>query len=306
MIGNRLKFGQTIGVVAPASPEEHTVIKEKLNILEQLGFKIKEGSQLYARTGYLAGEDKDRADDLTNMFSDKTVDAVLCFRGGYGTMRMLQYLNFDIIRQNPKIFVGFSDITTLLNLFYKKSGLITFHGPMANSNLQNKDTVNSFFQTLMDGVAPYIIKNPEDCPLEFKNFEKSVTGKIVGGNLSLICSTIGTKYEIDTDDKILFIEDVSEPPYKLDRLFTQLILSGKLKKCRGIILGQFSDCELPHYERSFTLEEVLQDRIINLGIPTCSNFMSGHGSPKLTLPIGAKASLDPFNGFIEILEPVVK
>ncbi|MDP4088505.1 MAG: LD-carboxypeptidase [Bacillota bacterium] len=306
MIANKLNFGDTIGVVAPASTEDEIIINDKLNTLGQLGFKVKSGKCLYSRTGYLSGEDKARAEDLMNMFLDKSVDAVLCFRGGYGTMRMLPYINYEIIKENPKIFIGFSDITTLLNVFYKKCGLVTFHGPMANSNLKDQCTLNSMLQTLMDGITPYIIKNPEGSPLYFHNFQKPVHGRIVGGNLSLICSTVGTKYEIDTEDKILFIEDVDEPPYRLDRLLTQLILAGKFEKCRGILLGQFTGCELPHYERSFTLVQVIEDRILKMGIPTCSNFMSGHGSPKLTLPIGAKACLDPFNNFIEILEPVVK
>lgn len=306
MIAHKLNFGDTIGIIAPASAEDETIIKEKIATLSLLGFNVKEGTHLFKRSGYLAGDDKCRAQDLMNMFLDKTVDAVICFRGGYGTMRILPYINYEIIKENPKIFMGFSDITTLLNTFYKKCGLVTFHGPMVTSDLNNQYTLNSMLQALMDGVSPFIIESPENFPLIFNNFEGPITGRVVGGNLSLICSTLGTKYEIDMDDKILFIEDVEEPPYKIDRMLTQLVLSGKLKKCRGILLGQFSGCELPHYERSFTLIQVIEDRVLKLGIPTCSNFMSGHGSPKLTLPIGAKACLNPDNNFIEILEPVVK
>lgn len=306
MLGNKLKYGDTIGVIAPASPEDSSIIEGKLAVLKELGFKIKEGKHLYDRKGFLAGEDIHRAEDLMSMFCDSDIKMILCFRGGYGTMRLLPYLDLDIIKRNPKIFVGFSDITVLLNTFYKKLGLITFHGPMVNSGLRDETTLNSLLMTLMEGDRPYTIYNPPDTPLNYINFKDSVEGRIVGGNLALICSTLGTKYEINTANKILFLEDVEEPPYKVDRMLTQLILCGKLQRCKAILLGQFTDCTLPHYERSLTLEQVIEDRIYGLRIPTCSNFMSGHGSPKLTLPIGAKVALDPGSNCIRVLEKVVK
>ncbi|WP_139905912.1 S66 peptidase family protein [Clostridium thermarum] len=306
MLGNKLKYGDTIGVIAPASPEDRSVIEEKLTVLKELGFKIKAGKHLYDHKGFLAGDDIHRAEDLMSLFYASDIKMVLCFRGGYGTMRLLPHLDLDVIKSNPKIFMGFSDITVLLNIFYQKLGLITFHGPMVNSDLKDSTTLNSMLTTLMEGDRPYNIYNPPDTPLNYINFKDSVEGRIVGGNLALICSTLGTKYEINTDNKILFLEDVDEPPYKVDRMLTQLILSGKLHRCKAILLGQFTDCTLPHYERSLTLEEVIKDRIYNLGVPTCSNFMSGHGSPKLTLPIGAKVALDPNSNGIRVLEKVVK
>lgn len=303
MIGKKLNIGDTIGLISPASPENHDVIKKGIDLLKNKGFNVKEGKNIYNRYGYLCGSDKERTEDLINMFMDKSIKMILCIRGGYGSMRTLPYIDFNIIKNNPKIFVGFSDITTYLNIFYQRCGLITFHGPMLNSK-SDEITIQSLFNTIMNPVAQYTISNPSNIDTKC-NFNKPVEGILVGGNLSLICSTLGTDYEIKTKDKILFIEDVGEEPYSIDRMLTQLILSKKLEQCSGIVLGQFKNCTLPHYERSLTLEQVIEDRILSLNKPTILNFMSGHDYPKLTIPIGAKVRLNPQSGSIEILEPVV-
>ncbi|KEI06736.1 LD-carboxypeptidase [Clostridium botulinum] len=305
MIANRLKLGDTIGLVSPAGPADPKKIKEAINFFESNGFRIKEGNHIYDKCGYLAGTDADRAKDLMDMFLDKDVSMILCIRGGYGAMRILPLLDYDIIKKNPKLFIGFSDITVLLNTINSYCGLITFHGPMATSNFANFDTCQSFFSTLMNGTRPYNLMNPPNVPLSC-NVCGIAEGKIVGGNLSLICATMGTPYEIDTKDNILFIEDVHEAPYAIDRDLTQLALAGKLDKCSGIILGQFTDCTLPNYEGSFTLEEVINDRILSLNKPTLCNFMSGHDYPKLTLPIGARAMINCNKNELYIIEPVVK
>lgn len=305
MIGRRLTNGSTIGIISPASPENADKIKKGEDFLKFLGFQIKEGKHIYDRWGYLAGSDKDRASDLMDMFLDDAVDAVLCVRGGYGTMRMLPYIDWDEIKENPKIFAGFSDITTLLNNIAQKCNIITFHSPMVTSNLQDEYTLKSFIETLKYSYEPYTIKNPENISVKCE-IPGIAQGQLAGGNLSLMASTLGTPYEIDTEGKILLIEDVGEEPYAIDRMLTQLLLSGKLQCCSGFILGQFTDCALSHYERSLTLEEVLEDRILSLNKPAISNFMAGHSYPRLTLPIGARAELDSVNGVINVLEPVVK
>jgi muramoyltetrapeptide carboxypeptidase len=305
VLGKRLSPGATIGLISPAGPENPDSIVKGVTFLKSLGFNVKEGKHIYDKWGYLAGNDEDRASDLMNMFMDKSVDMILCIRGGYGTMRMLQYIDFNVIKNNPKIFAGFSDITTLLNSFALKCNLVTFHSPMGTSKLNDEVTLKSFMSTLQMGYEPYILKNPEGIELKC-DVPGVCEGILVGGNLSLIASTIGTPYEIDTKDKILFIEDVGEEPYRIDRMLTQLHLAGMLKHCRGFILGQFTNCTLPHYERSLTLEAVLEDRILSLNKPTVSNFMSGHSYPKLTIPIGVKARLDSLHAHIDILEPVVK
>jgi len=305
LIGKKLERGDTIGIVAPASIETEENIEMGIGRLENLGFKIKKGKHIYDKWGYFAGRDEDRAEDINHMFTDKDVKMVLCVRGGYGTMRLLPYLDLKKIKNNPKIFMGYSDITILLNYLFEKEGLITFHGPMLNSKLNIKETQEAFLSNLLEGSKKYSIKNPTDIPL-VSNTEKSIEGRMVGGNLSLICSSLGTNYEIVTRNRILFIEEVDEDPYKVDRMLTQLLFSRKLQECRGFILGQFTNCNEDQKKNKFSLKEVIENRILRLNKPTLMNFMCGHGDPKLILPIGAKAKLNCKNLSIDILEPVCK
>ena len=301
MLAKKLKFGDTIGVICPASGDEKEKITSKIELLKSLGFNVKIGEHVYDKYGYLAGKDIDRAFDINSAFQDPSIDAIMCYRGGYGTMRMLPYVNFNLLKSNPIIFIGYSDITTLLNHVYRKNNLITFHGPMANSELKD-DTLKSLLDTLMNGDKPFSIKNPDNTQLKSYG-SKSVSGIIVGGNLSLICATIGTPYEINFKDKILFIEEISEEPYSIDRMLCQLTLSNKLQQCAGFILGQFKDCS---NGKELSLECVLEHYIFSLNKPVIYNFMCGHNTPNLTLPIGAKATLDISGHVIEILEPIVK
>lgn len=301
MLAKKLKFGDTIGVICPASGDEKEKITSKIELLKSLGFNVKIGEHVYDKYGYLAGKDIDRAFDINSAFQDPSIDAIMCYRGGYGTMRMLPYVNFNLLKSNPKIFIGYSDITTLLNHIYRRNNLITFHGPMANSELKD-DTLKSLLDTLMNGDKPFSIKNPDNTQLKSYG-SKSVSGIIVGGNLSLICATIGTPYEINFKDKILFIEEIGEEPYSIDRMLCQLTLSNKLQQCAGFILGQFKDCS---NGKELSLECVLDHYIFSLNKPVIYNFMCGHDTPKLTLPIGAKATLDISGHVIEILEPIVK
>jgi muramoyltetrapeptide carboxypeptidase len=306
MLGKRLKIGDTIGLVAPAGIESSEKIEKGIEKLRRLGFNIKKGKHIYDKWGYFAGKDEDRAKDIMDMFEDDEVNMVLCVRGGYGAMRIMPYLDFHKIQKNSKIFMGYSDITVLLNTIYQKEELITFHGPMVNSSLDVEETLESFLSTVMGGHEEYCIENPVHIPM-ISNTDKSVEGRIVGGNLSLICSVLGTPYEIDIKDKLLFIEEVGEAPYRIDRMLTQLQLTEKLNQCSGIILGQFTDCDGEKEDNnSFTLSQVLEDRIMVLNKPVLTNLMCGHDNPKLVLPIGAKARLNCKRGQIEILQSVVK
>jgi len=305
MLGKRLRLGDTIGLIAPASPEDIEAIQKGILFLKNQGFNIIEGTHLYDKWGYLAGKDKDRASDVMEMFKNDDVDMILCIRGGYGSSRLLPYLDFDVIKKHPKIFAGFSDITVFLNSFYEKCGLTTFHSPMGTSNLEDIETFKSFMFTLMEGYKPYIIKNPSEFSTQCIA-SGIACGNLIGGNLGLLCNSLGTPYEISTKDKILFIEEVSEAPYRVDRILTQLLLAKKLQQCKGIIIGQFIGCDLPHYERSLTLEEVVRDRLYNLNIPMFSGFCSGHDYPKLTLPIGARVKMDAETGVIHVIEAVVE
>lgn len=303
---NSLNIGDTIGVICPSSAEDYEKIKSGISLIKSLGFKVKEGKHIYKRKGYLAGDDKDRAEDLMDMFKDSTVKMILCIRGGYGAMRILPYIDFDIIRENKKIFMGFSDITVLLNTICQRCNFPTFHGPMVTSDLKEPYTYNSFIESITNTMKkPYILENPPHIKT-ISLVNGKAKGRLVGGNLCLICSTLGTPYEIDFKDNILFIEEIGEAPYKIDRMLTQLLLSGKLQKCRGIILGGFTNCELKDYSKSLKLEEVLKSNLCKLNIPILSNFSSGHYYPKLTLPIGIEVSLDSEKNLINVLSPPFK
>lgn len=305
MLANKLSFGDTIGIIAPASNDDDNVISEKIEIFKSLGFKIKVGKHLYDKYGYLAGTDKDRAKDLNDMFRDPKVKAIICYRGGYGSIRMMKYLDVNLIKKNPKIFCGYSDITILLNYIQRKCNLITFHSPMITSNFYDTITRESFLTTLMKGNKPYKIPLYENC--NYYNFQRqNLHGHIVGGNLSLICSSIKTPYEIDTKDKILFIEEVHEDIYKIDRLFNQLLYSKKLQNCRGILLGYFTLNKIQNNINTFSMNDIIKQLILPLKKPTVTNFPAGHEYPNITLPIGGLASINPNEKRLSIISSVVK
>lgn len=297
--GKILKPGCTIGIVAPASPENADTIDKKIEFFSSLGFKIKKGKHIYDKNGYLAGSDYARGKDLTDMFQDNSVDGIICLRGGYGSIRTLPYINFNCIKKNPKFFCGYSDITLLLN-YFSKLGLITFHGPMITSDFTDKETLNSFLNVSSCNTKfIYDLNNFKN--ISFIN-KKSFYGRIVGGNLSIICSSIGTKFEIDTKNSILLIEDIGEPLYSLDRLLTQLLCCGKFHKCNGIILGTFKDCEPKIISNNCTLEEIVSNRLAPLNIPIIKGVPFGHEYPNITIPIGVSATFNASTNIIHINE----
>ncbi|MPQ44546.1 S66 peptidase family protein [Clostridium tarantellae] len=297
MIANKLNFGDTIGVICPASGEkDQNFIDINLNRIKNLGFKIKEGKFLrYNSNNYLAAPDKERAEDFMNMFLDPKVKAIICYRGGYGSIRMLNYIKWDIIKHNPKIFCGYSDITLILNCLNIYTDLITFHSPMINSNFENKLTKTYFLNILMNGLKDFSIDLISLPNIKIFN-EAQVKGKLCGGNLSIICSSLGTPYEINTKNKILFLEDVNEKDYSIDRMLTQLLLSNKLKNCKAFIIGHFT----PNNNN-----EVILSLLKPLKKPILMNFPAGHDYPNITLPIGAEIYLDFFKGKIKFCNDVV-
>lgn len=283
--------GCTIGIVAPSSPFK----KYKLNIIEEnlnkLGYEVKFGKSCFSSyKGYLSGEDNIRAKDIEDMFLDKEIDGILCLRGGYGTPRILDKINYDIIKKNPKFFIGYSDITALHIAFNQKCDLVTFHGIMAGTCPEwSKFTYESLINAI--NYKDYLdIKNPVDEEI-YTLVEGTCEGILTGGNLSLLVSTIGTDYEVNTKDKILFIEEIGESIYKLDRMLTQLDLSGKFRDCSGIIFGDFCDCDKEN-EDDFELIELLKDRVSKYNKPCVFNLKSGHCDPMITLPLGTKCILD--------------
>ncbi|MBZ4683283.1 MAG: muramoyltetrapeptide carboxypeptidase [Fusobacteriaceae bacterium] len=299
----RLNWGDTIMIIAPgtnASIDKLEKIEENFKIL---GFKVKFGESCYINYGYLAGKDELRLKDLHSAFLDDEVKAIIALRGGYGGIRLLDMIDYDMIRKHPKIFVGYSDMTILHIALNQKAGLITYHGPMAASDFYyglDRFTHNSFFNTVLKGRKVNRIKNPEG--EEMKTLVPGQTvGRVVGGNLTMIISTLGTPYEIDTKDKIFFIEESGSKLYEIDRMLNQLRLAGKFKDAKGIIFGDFKDT---HEEDTlFKLKDVLKIAI-DKNKPIIYNVKIGHSNPKITFPLGAKIYLDSKKKIIEIIDDI--
>lgn len=314
ILPHALREGSTVGIVAPASGVSRHEIDDGVATLKSWGCKVELGRVISRGNGYLAATDEARATEFMEFIERPDIDAVICARGGYGVMRILPMLDFERIRRNPKIIVGYSDITALVNAVYSKSRVVAFHGPVASSTF-NTFTKDYFYNTLFtDTPLGEISDSQEFDSIDFSESRLKVLnggvcqGRLVGGNLTLVISTLGTPYEIDTTDAILFLEEISEEPYKIDRMLTQLWLAGKLQKCAGIALGRFKDCERlrnPDFKVSFSLEQVLRERIASLGIPAVYGLPIGHIKSKMTVPIGTMASLDADNGKLSIIEPSV-
>lgn len=302
-----LRFGDTIGVVAPSSPTTIENVQKSVEKLVELGFKVKIGKSPYERYGYLSGTDIIRTEDINSMFADKEVDGIICLRGGYGTPRILDLIDYNIIKENPKVFVGYSDITALHIAFNQICNLVTYHGPMVTSDMIDgfsEFSKESLCKVIMNNGVIGDIKNPENEEITVIN-GGIAEGTIIGGNLSLIVDTLGTPYEIDVKDKILFIEEIEEEPYNIDRMLNQLRLAGKLDEASGIILGDFNNCEAKNPKEELSLIQVIEDQIKGANKPTIYNLQAGHCDTMVTLPFGVKARLDADSRSLTILESAV-
>ena len=309
----RLKPGNTLGLIAPGSYISEDELKDSIENLEKLGYNVVYTERILSKYGYLAGDDKSRADELNAMFANANVDGIVCARGGYGCVRILPMLDYELIKNNPKVLIGYSDITALVNAIYFKTGLITFHGPVGISSF-NEFSVNYFNEVLahpknnLSLVSAKGEDQKEEEKIQTITSGKAV-GELVGGNLSVLNSLIGTQYDFDGEGKIIFLEEIGEEPYRIDRMLTQLIQSGKFDKAVGIALGVFKDCEPkekdPSFSTSFSLSEVLFDRLSVLKIPVIYGLSFGHIKNKFTLPVGIKAELDTINQTITLLENAV-
>lgn len=303
-----LKLGDTIGIIAPASPTTEENVKKAYDKLVEMGFNVKMGKSPYERYGYLSGTDSIRAEDLNEMFRDNEVDGIICMRGGYGTPRILDLIDYEAIKNNPKVFIGYSDITALHIAFTQMADLVTFHGPMVSSDIIGNFSdfsKESLYKAIMRTEAIGAISNP--LGEEIITINGGIAeGTIIGGNLSLIVDTIGTPYEINVKGKILFIEEIGEEPYNIDRMLNQLRLSGKLEESSGIILGDFNKCVSDKHDENLTLEQVIEDHIKPVGKPTIYNLQGGHCEPMVTLPFGVKARLDADKKELTILETCTK
>lgn len=310
---HKLEKGQTIGVIAPSSPPRQSEeIARWLERIQELGFKVKQGKHLYDRHGYLAGFDEDRAADVNAMFGDDAVDGIICLRSGYGSARVLPYLDYDIIRNNPKVIIGFSDLTALINVIHSKTGLVTFHGPEAEDQLMLKPYALAEFTkvviegqsnvTLGDQPADSVASATSDPLKQLVNYVPGkARGQLMGGNLNTLVGLLGTPYEPDFQGKLLILETYGQDTYALGTYIHHLWLAGKVQQLAGVVFGQFEGCE----DTGFPVHEVLAERFIERKIPALYGLMIGHIEEQTTIPIGCEAELDVEAGTLRLMEAAV-
>jgi muramoyltetrapeptide carboxypeptidase len=311
----RLMPGDLVGLITPATPASNPdSLKTVERTVEYFGLRPKWGRNVGKKSGYFGNPIEGRVEDLHAMFRDPEVKGVICISGGYGAPQLLDRLDYDLIRRNPKVFVGYSDITALHLAIHQKTGLVTFHGPNWLSPFTEYS--QAYFQKALFGSEPIgTIRNPDETnKLRPRHTVRTVrpgkaTGRLIGGNLTLISTTMGTPYELDARGAILFLEDIGEEPYRIDRMLTQLRLAGKLQQAAGIVFGECVDCTpsefKPFVAAGFSLGEVLDAILGDLKIPVLFGLTIGHTSDQATLPLGLNATLDADKGLIEIAEKCV-
>ncbi|MEW5822001.1 MAG: LD-carboxypeptidase [Cyanobacteriota bacterium] len=307
----KLTPGDTIGLIAPSGViKDIPALERAVKNIESRGYKVKLSDNITDKKWYFAGDDQTRLKDLMTFFKDPEINAIFCARGGYGCTRLLDKLDFEIINLNPKILLGYSDITAFHFAINKYSNLITFHGPLSVGDFGKKDLLDFTWNN-----AWMILENNISFPHEINNYLKPISinsgkvyGQIVGGNLAVICSIMGSKYFSDFDNKILFIEDVSENLYRIDRYLIQLKLAGVFNKVKGIIFGEFTDLiksDDPEVNNLLILD-IIKDIMQDIKTPAIYGFSCGHAPNKSTIPFGAECHLDASEGILTIVEPFLK
>ncbi len=293
----KLLPGDTIGVVASSSPFDRTSFEKGIASIHGMGFKTKIDSRAFIADDYLAGSDESRADQLNSMFGDDDVQAVMCARGGYGALRILERLDYDLLSAHPKPLVGFSDITALHQALFAKCGLVSFHGPTVTTLWkEDADTRRAWRTALTSTEAQTVTLRAEDFLLPGK-----ALGVLVGGNLTVLSHLIGTSYWVSLEAKILLIEDIGEAPYRIDRMLTQMRLAGLLEGLGGVVVGSFHRCgDLEQIHRMVTA------LFAPMAIPVAAGLPIGHGDTNLTIPLGAVARLDSDAGVLDFPEPVLE
>lgn len=310
----RLQFGDVVGLIAPASPPaDLTAVAQHMAALEKFGFKPELAPNAKKRLGFLAGTDEERADDLMRMFADRDIKAIFCLRGGYGSGRLLRLLDYHLIKRHPKILIGFSDITSLHCALFTRARLVSFHGPTLNTSLTSDHppafVLQSLWRTVMEPSAAGSI-----CEGYTQNTISilkggGASGQLVGGNLSVLCATLGTPFQPRFKDNLLFFEDVDEQPYNFDRMLTQLLNAGLLQQVAGVAVGINKNSKDPDAAKAKeyrqTLDDVLADRLKPLGVPVVTGLPFGHVRWNATLPFGIQARLDGEKGDLAIMEAAV-
>ena len=306
-----LQPGDTIGLVSPsAATDDPFDLQLAREAMEALGLEVKAAPHLDARRGHLAGTDAERAGDLNAMFADRRVRAIVCARGGSGATRLLPLLDYPLIRRNPKALLGYSDITALHNALLSQAGLVSFHGPIGSGswNTFNADQFRRVFfgRELMQYRN---LSEPGDELVPRRNRTVTITGgtargELVGGNLSVLVALAGSRYLPDFRGKILFLEDVGEAPYRVDRMFSTLRLMGALEQVAGVVFGECTECDPGDGYGSLTVPQILSDYLAPLGVPAYRGAMIGHIRQQFILPVGGKVELDADAGTLRMLEPV--
>lgn len=304
-----LHKGDTIGLVgiSGAMHEPEVKFDRMMQAIDDMGYKVIVADSCREEYGYLSGTDASRAKGLNDAFKNDRVDAVVCMRGGYGVARMLDLVDFDVIRANPKIVLGYSDITALHTAIHEKVGMVTFHGPMPCSAWMEFDdfTRESMVRAISSTEPLGLISNPEGakprCIVPGK-----CTGQLVGGNLTLIASACGTPFALDVTDKVLLLEDIGEYIYRLDSMLTQLRQAGMFERCAGVVLGGFTNCTEEYERYALHLEDIIHDIIVPAGKPVLGGMNIGHMDTKITVPLGVQCTLDATAGTLEITESALK
>jgi muramoyltetrapeptide carboxypeptidase len=292
----RLKRGGRIGIVAPAGCVDPAAVEEGMEAVRKEGFSVELGPNVYRRKGYLAGDERARADDLVDFFQRADIDAIFCARGGFGSMQLLPHMRNEL---KPKIFVGYSDITVLLNWFLQKFHMVTFHAPMVAMDIAHglSARAKEHFWGLLTGetrewkVALGEIIRPG-----------VIEAEMVGGCLSLLVTTLGTPYEVDTTGKLLFLEDTDEKPYRIERMLTHLKMAGKLDRLSGVVFGDFTRCD---GEGTRDVRQVIGELFANAPYPVVMGMAAGHGQENLALPFGVKMALNGQAGTLSLTESPV-
>ncbi|MBP1608118.1 MAG: LD-carboxypeptidase [Acidobacteria bacterium] len=298
-----LKPGDTIGIIAPAGPiASQEALAAGIATLERMGFRVFWNERILQSYRYFAGRDVDRAEELMRFFEDPGIQGIIALRGGYGCSRLIPLLEERRLRPHCKVFMGFSDLTTLHLFFRRRFGWVTFYGPMAAT------PALGYIGIAEQNHLQSLWTDPAYMPdLRFPGLESwkpgIAEGRVVGGCLSLITASLGTIYEIRTEGKILFLEDLGEPPYRIDRMLNHLHLAGKLNSIAGVILGSFIDCETE--PATCSLKETFMDIFDRLQIPVLANFPCGHGQVNWAIPLGTRIRLDATDPSIQFLESSV-
>jgi muramoyltetrapeptide carboxypeptidase len=292
-----LEPGDTIGIAAPASPFDRKAFEQGVRTLQSLGFQVSIPETIFKEVGYHAGSDTERAEQLMALFGDDSIKAIFCARGGFGAMKILPLLDFDLIRKHPKVLVGFSDITTLLVAIHRACNMVVFHGPLVTSLAETQGDTVSALTNAVSSSEPLVLKPSQPVILD----PGETTGIVIGGNLTTLNHLVGTPFQPRFAGCLLFLEDRGEAPYRIDRMLTQLLLGGHLDGLAGVVLGSFDGCGEPR-EVHDIVKRIFEDK----AIPILAGFNMGHGKENITLPIGLEAVLNTQDSTLRFEEAAVE